>query len=78
MQLYVRRPGDAEGPLKSLRGFQRVTIPAGTTVQVEFPLTDETFLYWSPEQRDMVPVKGDWELLYGGSSDCLKTLTYKL
>ena len=40
-------------------------------------LSDETFLYWSPEQRDLVPVKGDWELLYGGSSDCLKTLTYK-
>ena len=77
VQLYVRRPGDAEGPLKSLRGFTRVTIPAGKTAEVSIPLSDETFLYWSPEQRDMVPLKGDWELLYGGSSDCLKTLTYK-
>ena len=76
VQLYVRRPDDAEGPLKSLRGFQRVTIPAGATAEVRFPLTDETFLYWSPEKRDMVPVSGGWELLYGGRSDQLKVLSY--
>ena len=76
VQLYVRRPDDAEGPLKSLRGFRRVTVPAGGTVEVRFPLTDETFLYWSPEKRDMVPIAGGWELLYGGSSDQLKTIAY--
>ncbi|MBR1538286.1 MAG: glycoside hydrolase family 3 C-terminal domain-containing protein, partial [Bacteroidales bacterium] len=76
VQLYVRRPDDTEGPLKSLRGFQRVTIPAGATVQAEFKLTGETFLCWSPQQRDMVPAKGGWELLYGGSSDRLQTVTY--
>ena len=76
VQLYVRRPDDAEGPLKSLRGFQRVTIPAGATAEVRFPLTDETFLYWSPEKRDMIPVSGGWELLYGGRSDQLKVLSY--
>ncbi len=68
VQLYVRQPADAEGPLKSLRGFRRVHIPAGATVTVSFPLTAETFLGWSPEAGDMVPVKGAWELLVGGSS----------
>ena len=79
VQLYVRRPDDTEGPLKSLRGFQRVRIPAGKTVQVVFPLTGETFLSWSPEAGDMVPMKGQWELLYGGSSadNALKRMTYK-
>ena len=79
VQLYVRRPADTEGPLKSLRGFQRVNIPAGTTVTVKFPLTAETFLSWSPKAGDMVSMKGDWEILYGGSSadTSLKHLNYK-
>ena len=79
VQLYVRRPADTEGPLKSLRGFQRVSIPAGATVTVKFPLTAETFLAWSPEAGDMVPMKGNWEILYGGSSAnaSLKHLNYK-
>ena len=78
VQLYVRRPADAEGPLKSLRGFRRITIPAGATVTVTLPLTAETFLAWSPEQGDMVPMRGEWELLYGGSSAdaALKTIQY--
>ncbi len=78
VQLYVRRPADAEGPLKTLRGFKRVTVPAGKTVTVKFPLTCETFLSWSPEKGDMVPAKGEWVLLYGGSSadTALKQLNY--
>ena len=68
VQLYTRRVGDTEGPLKSLRGFLRVLVPAGETVTVTFPLTDEVFLSWSEEAGDMVPMKGKWELLYGGNS----------
>ena len=79
VQLYVRRPADAEGPLKTLRGFRRVTVPAGKTVTVKLPLTGETFQSWSPEKGDMVPAKGEWVLLYGGSSaDAdLQQLKYK-
>jgi len=79
VQLYVRRPDDAEGPLKTLRGFRRVSVPAGQTVTVSFPLNAETFLSWSPEAGDMVPTKGNWELLYGGSSAnaALKRVAYK-
>ena len=76
VQLYVRRPGDADGPLKSLRFFRRVDIPAGDTIQVYLPLTEETFLGWSEAAQDMVPLKGEWELLYGGSSDALQTIQY--
>ena len=78
VQLYVRRPADTEGPLKSLRGFRRVEIPAGATATVSFRLDGDTFLGWSPEAGDMVPVRGQWELLYGGSSadSALQRLTY--
>ena len=75
-QLYVRLLSDANGPTKTLRGFQRVQIPAGKTVTVKFALTDETFLAWSEAQQNMVHTTGDWELMYGGSSDALKSLKY--
>jgi beta-glucosidase len=77
VQLYVRKADDAEGPLKTLRGFTRVEIPAGETVEVCLPLTEETFLAWSEEKQNMVPVKGKWELLYGGNSHDVKSLTYQ-
>ena len=77
VQLYVKKTDDAEGPLKSLRGFRRVTVVPGQTVEVELPLTAETFLSWNEQKQDMVPEKGTWELLYGGNSHDLQSLTYQ-
>ncbi len=77
VQLYVRRPSDPFGPSKTLRGFQRVQIPAGKTVKVRFPLSEETFLGWNEEEQDMLPLKGKWELLVGGSSAGLKSVPYE-
>ena len=77
VQLYARNLADAEGPLKSLRGFKRVTVPAGETVRVSFRLTDDVFLSWSEEKQDMVPVEGEWELMVGGSSASLESIVYK-
>lgn len=45
VQLYVRRPGDKEGPVKTLRGFQKVFVPAGKTRRVVFKLTPEMFAW---------------------------------
>ena len=68
VQLYVRKPDDTAGPIKTLRGFRRVNVPAGQTVEVTIPLDKETFLWWDEKAQDMVPVRGNYELLYGGSS----------
>jgi len=76
VQLYVRKADDAEGPIKTLRGFQRVSIPAGQSAEVVFPLTEETFLSWNEEKQNMVPAKGKWELLYGGNSHDVKKIDY--
>lgn len=76
VQLYVRLKSDTEGPLKSLRGFSRVSVPAGKTVEASFPLTDEVFLSWNAQKKDMVPTAGEWELLYGGNSADLLKLDY--
>ncbi len=79
VQLYVRKPDDTAGPIKTLRAFRRVTVPAGQTVEVTIPLDKETFLWWSEKDQDMVPVHGNYELLYGSSSadSDLQKVTYK-
>ena len=79
VQVYVRRPADKSGPAKTLRIFRRVFIPAGETVKVCLPLEDETFLWWSEEDQDMVPLPGRYRLMYGGRSDKLrsKRFTYR-
>ncbi len=76
VQLYVRRPADTEGPRKTLRAYKRVHVPSGQSVEVSLPLTEETFLWWDEARQRMVPQKGEWELLYGGSSQDLNTLAY--
>ena len=68
VQLYVRHPSDTEGPQKTLRAYKRVHVRSGESVQVSLPLTDETFLWWDASAQNMVPLKGEWELLYGGNS----------
>ena len=79
VQLYLRKPDDVGGPEKTLRAFQRVSIPAGGTVTVRIPLDDETFLWWDEKAQNMVPVHGNYELLVGGSSaDAnLKKVSYR-
>ena len=74
VQLYTRRVDDAEGPLKSLRGFKRVGLRPGESAKVTFKLDDEVFLSWSEDAQDMVPVHGEWELMVGGSSDALNSV----
>ncbi len=79
VQVYLRKPDDKAGPVKTLRAFRRVSVPAGQTVTVRIPLDDETFLWWDEKAQDMVPVHGKYELMVGGSSadSNLKRLKYK-
>ena len=68
LQLYVRDLSDTEGPLRSLRGFQRIDIKAGQTAVAELPLTPKTFELWNPATNNMQAHPGRYELLYGTSS----------
>ncbi|MBQ8593808.1 MAG: glycoside hydrolase family 3 C-terminal domain-containing protein [Bacteroidaceae bacterium] len=78
VQLYLNRPDDKEGPKKTLRGFKRVTIPAGETRTVTFTLDDETFNWWDAASNAVRPLAGEYLLMYGGSSDdaALTTIPY--
>ena len=68
VQLYVRKPDDPSGPNKTLRAFRRVTLMPGATTTVRIPLDDEIFTWWSESDQNMVPVHGEYELLFGSSS----------
>ena len=68
VQLYVRKPDDPSGPNKTLRAFRRVTLMPGASTTVRIPLDDEVFTWWSESAQNMVPVHGEYELLFGSSS----------
>lgn len=68
IQLYVSRPDDVEGPLRTLRGYKRVKISSGETVNVSIPLTDETFEWWDSANNTMRPLDGKYLLQYGNCS----------
>jgi beta-glucosidase len=69
MQVYVRKVNDIDGPLKTLKGFKRVEIPAGKTQQVSIDLTPSSFEFFDWSQGKMMVTPGEYEVYYGNSSD---------
>ena len=80
VQVYIRNLQDAEGPLKSLRGFQRIEVKAGQTATATIALNKKSFEFWDPETNTMRTKPGTYEILYGNSSQDkdLKKLTVTL
>jgi beta-glucosidase len=69
VQVYVRKVNDIDGPLKTLKGFERVVVPAGKTRQANISLPPSTFEFYDWSQRKMAVTPGDYILYYGNSSD---------
>ena len=76
VQLYIRNTADTEGPLKTLRGFQRVEVKAGQTGTATICLTKKSFECFDPETNTMRTKPGTYQILYGNSSQTkdLKTI----
>ena len=68
VQLYIRDLSDKEGPLKSLRGFQRVYVKAGETATATISLDAKSFEFWDAATNTMRTKPGQYEILYGTSS----------
>lgn len=77
VQVYVRKLNDTDGPLKTLKGFQRVAVPAGKTVQAVISLPYNSFEFFDRSTGKMDVAAGEYEVLYGSSSDAkdLKSTT---
>jgi beta-glucosidase len=69
VQVYVRKVNDIDGPLKTLKGFERVEVPAGKTRQANISLPPSSFGFYDWSQRKMAVTPGKYEVFYGNSSD---------
>ena len=78
VQIYIRRPDDKQGPLLTLREFKRVNIAKGTTSNIKFQLTPDSFEWFDTNTNTMRTLKGEYEILYGGTSDMKKLKSVKI
>ncbi len=80
VEVYVRDPRDSQGPLKTLRGFTRVTLDAGESKTVSIPMPRSSFELWDAKSNSMKVVPGSYEVMVGSSSadKDLKTITVKI
>jgi beta-glucosidase len=80
IQVYIRNLQDPKGPLKSLRGFKRIFAKAGQTVPITINLPASSFEFFNPKTEIMEIISGNYEILYGGTSDDkqLKSLSLEL
>lgn len=70
VQVYVRKVGDTNGPLKTLKAYQRVTLKAGESKDVVLQLPAETFEFFDYTTNTMrVTPDSSYEVYYGSSSD---------
>jgi len=69
VQVYVRKVNDVDGPLKTLRGFQRVDVPAGKTSNTTINLSPSSFEFYNRDQNKMTVTPGEYDVYYGNSSD---------
>jgi beta-glucosidase len=68
VQVYVRKVNDIDGPLKTLKGFERVEVPAGKTRQANISLPPSSFEFYDWNQRKMTVTPGEYVIYYGNSS----------
>ena len=68
VQLYIRRVNDNNGPMKALRGYQRVTLQPGETKTIEMVVDKKTLETWDATTNTMRFVPGDYEIMVGTSS----------
>ncbi|MBP1619056.1 MAG: glycosyl hydrolase family 3 [Bacteroidetes bacterium] len=68
VQVYLLKINDVEGPVKTLRGFQRVELAAGKSGQAIIELTPPAFEFYDWAERKMMVAPGKYEVYYGNSS----------
>ncbi len=68
-QLYLhQRYGAASRPVRELKGFQRVTLAAGESRTLQFPVGPQERRYWNAAARDWVLDPSTFDVWVGGDS----------
>lgn len=68
VQVYVKKV-DSGGPIKTLRSFKRIELPPHVSQDLTFELEPSFFEWYDPATLRMNVLPGDYEILYGTSSD---------
>ena len=68
VQVYMRRPADADGPNKTQRGYARVTLAPGESRDVVIDFPKHLFENWDDKEQEMRVVPGEYDLMVGSSS----------
>lgn len=73
VQVYVQYPGSrVPRPERQLRGFKRVSVPAGETVTVSIPVKVEDLAFWDSAKHAFTVEKGRVRFLVGASSSDIR------
>ncbi len=78
VQVYVLKVGDDNGPIKTLRGFQRVHLSAGNMEDVSIFLPSSSFEFFDLTTGKMTVLPGEYKLYYGNCSDTKNLKEIKL
>ena len=63
--VYINKVGDTDGPIRTLRAFQRVDVAAGSTQNVSIPLPDSAFEWWDVKSNAMRILPGEYIIQVG-------------
>ena len=77
VQVYVHKVNDEDGPIKTLRGFKRVYVEAGKTNQITITMPPSAFEFFDRKSQSINAAPGEYELMYGTSSDSKDLHTVK-
>lgn len=69
IQVYVRKTDDTGGPIKTLKGFSKISLAPGKGGEVAIRLAPESFEFFDRKVGQLIVSSGDYEILYGNSSD---------
>ena len=69
-QVYVEYPWDSwnSHPLRELRAFKKVFVPARSCVEVTIPFTEELFAYYNSALQKWTVEEGIYQIHVGNSS----------
>jgi beta-glucosidase len=78
-QLYIhQRYGSASRPVRELKGFQRLTLAAGESQTLRFPLGPDELRYWNAATRDWVIDTTTIDVFVGGDSTAAQTVNFTI
>ena len=68
VEVYVKALDYPEAPIKSLKGFQRLSLSPGETGKAVITLDGEAFEYYDASIDELSTRRGRYQILYGSSS----------